>query len=182
MQDKVYVFLAEGFEEIEAVTIIDVLRRAAIETCTVSITGKLKVLGAHAIAIEADVLFEDANFKDGKMLVLPGGMPGTRNLEAFIPLNKLIQEYYKTGKFVAAICAAPLILGKMLLLRNEEATCYPGFEENLEGAVLSKQRVVRSGKMITSKGPGTAIEFALKLVESLKDEEAAAKLAKALIL
>lgn len=182
MQNKVFVFLAEGFEEIEAVSIIDVLRRANIETWTVSTTGNTKVTGAHAITIEADILFENADFKDGKMLVLPGGMPGTRNLEAFTPLIKLIQEYYRAGKFVTAICAAPLILGKMMLLRNEEATCYPGFEDDLEGAVLSKQRVARSGKMITSKGPGTAIEFALKLVESLKDEASAASLAKALIM
>lgn len=181
MANKVYVLLANGFEEIEAVAIIDVLRRAKIETCSVSISGNKKLTGAHDISIEADILFEESDFKDGNMLVLPGGMPGTRNLEAYTPLTKLIQEYYKSGKFVTAICAAPLILGKMRLLRNEEATCYPGFEDDLEDAILSKQRVARSGKMITSKGPGTAIEFALKLVETLKDEATAQDLAKILI-
>lgn len=181
MSNKVYVFLASGFEEIEAVAIIDVLRRAQIETSVVSITGDKRVVGAHAIALEADVLFESTDFKDGNMLVLPGGMPGTRNLEAFTPLTKVINEYYKSGKFVTAICAAPLILGKMRLLRNEEAVCYPGFEDDLEDAILSKQRVVRSGKMITGKGPGTAIEFALKLVETLVDEATAISLSKAMI-
>ncbi len=181
MDKKVFVFLAEGFEEIEAIAIIDVLRRAQINTDVVSVTGQKKVTGAHGITVEADVLFEDADFTQGAMLVLPGGMPGTLNLEAYAPLQKLISEYYKTGKELAAICAAPLILGKMRLLRNEEATCYPGFEENLEDAVLSKQKVVRSGKIITGRGPGVAIDFGLKIVETLKGKELAEQLAKGMI-
>lgn len=181
MDKKVFVFLAEGFEEIEAVAIIDVLRRAQISTQVVSITGQKKVTGGHGIAVEADVIFDQADFIKGTMLVLPGGMPGTRNLEAFTPLQKLISEYYKTGKELAAICAAPLILGKMRLLRNEEATCYPGYEDDLEEAVLSKQKVVRSGKIITGRGPGVAIEFGLKIVETLKGKDLADELAKGMI-
>ncbi len=181
MDKKVFVFLAEGFEEIEAIAIIDVLRRAEINTDVVSITNDKKVTGAHGIPVEADVVFTDVDFTAGAMLVLPGGMPGTLNLEAYAPLQKLIADYYKTGKELAAICAAPLILGKMNLLRNEEAICYPGFEENLQDAVLSKQGVVRSGKIITGKGPGVAIEFGLKIVETLKGKELADSIAKGMI-
>ena len=177
----VYIHLATGFEEIEAVAIIDVLRRAEINTVVVSVTGEKQVVGAHAIPIQADVLFEKQDFSEGTMLVLPGGIPGTTNLEACKPLGNLINEYYKKGKQLAAICAAPLILGKMRLLRNEEAICYPGYEEFLEDAVLSKERVVRSGKIITGKGAGCAIEFALKIVETLKGQELADKLATAMI-
>jgi 4-methyl-5(b-hydroxyethyl)-thiazole monophosphate biosynthesis len=180
-KNSIYIFLATGFEETEAVAIIDVLRRAELHVTVVSVTGQRMVTGSHKISVEADALFEECDFKEGNMLVLPGGMPGTRNLEAFVPLTKLISEYYRVGKYLAAICAAPLILGKMRLLRNEEATCYPGYEEDLEDAVLSKQRVVRSGKIITGKGPGTSIEFGLKIVETLKGEELAASLAKAMI-
>ncbi|MBN1462337.1 MAG: DJ-1/PfpI family protein, partial [Paludibacteraceae bacterium] len=178
---QVSIFLATGFEETEAIAIIDVLRRADISTTIVSVTGQTVVTGSHGISILTDALFEAVNFTDGQMLVLPGGMPGTNNLEAFAPLTKLINEYYKSGKYLAAICAAPLILGKMRLLRNEEAICYPGYEEHLEDAILSKERVVRSGKIITGKGPGTAIEFGLLLVETLKGKELADTIKKAMI-
>lgn len=178
---SIFIFLATGFEETEAVAIIDVLRRAELNVTTVSITGTKLVTGAHTISVEADVLFEDIDLKDGTMLILPGGMPGTKNLEAFVPLSKAISEYYKAGKHLAAICAAPMILGKMRLLRNEEAICYPGFEEHLEDAILSKKRVVRSGKIITGKGPGTAIEFGLLIVETLKGKELAEEIADGMI-
>lgn len=182
MQNKIYLFLATGFEEIEAIATIDILRRAKIETVTVSVTGHRTVIGAHQIPVEADALFEYTDFKDGNMLVFPGGMPGTRNLEAFTPLTKLISEYYKSGKYLAAICAAPLILGKMHLLRNEEATCYPGYEDDLEGAVLSKQKVIRSNKIITARGAGVAIEFALKIIETLENSNLAEQIAKDIVL
>jgi 4-methyl-5(b-hydroxyethyl)-thiazole monophosphate biosynthesis len=178
---QVSIFLATGFEETEAIAVIDVLRRAEITTTTVSVTGQTVVTGSHGISVVTDALFEELNFSEGQMLVLPGGMPGTNNLEAFAPLTKLINEYYKSGKYLAAICAAPLILGKMRLLRNEEATCYPGYEESLEDAILSKERVVRSGKIITGKGPGTAIEFGLLLVETLKGKALADTIKTAMI-
>jgi 4-methyl-5(b-hydroxyethyl)-thiazole monophosphate biosynthesis len=182
MKNKVFLFLATGFEEIEAVATIDILRRAQIDTIVVSITGNQTVTGAHDITVEADSLFEQTDFSDGNMLILPGGMPGTKNLESFTPLTKLIGEYYKKGKFLAAICAAPSILGKMHLLRNEEVICYPGFEEFLSEAVISKQKVVRCNKLITAKGPGVAIEFGLKIVETLVSKELADELAAQVIL
>lgn len=180
-KNTLFVFLASGFEETEAIAIIDVLRRAELNVTIVSITGKKMVTGAHNISVEADVLFEDIDLKMGTMLILPGGMPGAKNLEAFAPLSKAISEYYKSGKYLAAICAAPMILGKMRLLRNEEAVCFPGFEEYLEDAILSKKRVVRSGKIITGKGPGCAIELGLLIVETLKGKELAEKIGKGMI-
>lgn len=170
---KVFVFLATGFEEIEAVAVIDVLRRAEIDITTVSITGDKKVIGAHDITIEADQLFEDTDFSVGTMLILPGGQPGSTNLDAYKPLINLIEEYFKSDKYLAAICAAPMVYGKMDLLQDKEVICYPGFEKFLNGAIISTQRTVRSGKIITSKGPGTAIEFGLKIVETLKGIELA---------
>ncbi len=178
MKNRVFLFLASGFEEIEAVATIDILRRAQIDITVVSITGQKTVKGAHGITIEADSLFEQTDFNSGNMLILPGGMPGTKNLELFAPLSKLIGEYYKKGKFLAAICAAPSILGKMHLLRNEEVICYPGFEEFLNEAVISKQKVIRSNKIITAKGPGVAIEFGLKIVETLIGKDLADELAE----
>jgi len=179
--NNVFLFLATGFEEIEAVAVIDVLRRTEIEITVVSVTGEKLVVGTHGITVQADVLFADADFSKGNMLILPGGMPGAKNLDEYKPLIQLINEYYKAGKFLSAICAAPMILGKMRLLRNEEAICFPGYEEFLEDAVLSKQRVVRSGKIITAKGAGCAIEFGLKIVETLKNKELADTVGKNMI-
>lgn len=178
---KIFVFLADGFEEIEAIAIIDVLRRAELDTTTVSISKQFLVKGAHNISVQADILFEDLDPLMGTMLVLPGGMPGTKNLDAHNGLQRLIMEYYGKGKRIAAICAAPMILGKLNLLRNSEATCYPGYEEYLTDAILSKNRVAESGRIITSKGPGSAIEFALKIVETMSDTETAKRIAKAMI-
>ncbi len=178
---QVFVFLATGFEEIEAVATIDVLRRAEINTTTVSITGKKKVKGAQGISIEADELFESVNYSDGTMLILPGGMPGSSNLNTFKPLIELIEEYHTSNKYLAAICAAPMILGRMNLLKSKEVICYPGFEKFLNGAIVSKERTIQSGKIITGKGPGAAIEFGLKIVEVLKGKELASTLHKGMI-
>lgn len=180
---KQYIFIAEGFEEIEAITTIDILRRAQLQVISVSITNQKTVTGAHGITIQTDATFDQiTDFAQAQTIILPGGMPGTTNLEAYQPLIKLISQSYKSGKYIAAICAAPSILGKMRLLRNEEATAYPGFEEHLEDAVLSKQKVVRSGKMITARGPGATIQFALKIVETIKGQEAAQQIAADLII
>ena len=178
---QVFIFLATGFEEIEAIATIDVLRRADVDVKIVSVTGEKLVSGAHNVAVQADALFETCDFSKGEMLILPGGMPGTTHLEACQPLIELVKEYHKQGKYIAAICAAPMIFGNLNLLQNKEATCYPGFEKYLKGAVLSSQRAVRSGKIITAKGPGTAIEFALKIVETLKSKELAAQLSEGMI-
>lgn len=179
---KVYLFLAEGFEEIEAIATIDMLRRAGIDVNSVSITSQHNVKGAHQINIEADLLFEDTDFKDGSMLILPGGMPGTRNLQQFAPLASLIEDYAKANKYLAAICAAPLVYGQLGLLKGKEATCYPGFENELIEAIHSNKPVVVSDRVITSAGPGTVFPFALKIIEILTDKNTAANVAKGMLL
>jgi len=183
MAKKVYVFLVTGFEEIEAVSVVDVLRRAGVEVIMVSISAEeRKVTGAHDIEITADILFEDVCYPDGDMLVLPGGQPGTDNLNAHKALKELIQTYYDQQKYIAAICAAPLVLGGMGLLKGKKAVCYPGYEDCLVGASIAQNEcVVVSDNIITSKGPGTAIEFALKLVEILVGKETAENLKKGMI-
>jgi len=165
---KAYIFLADGFEEIEAITPIDILLRAQIEVIRVSISNTLTIIGAHNIIVQADNLFEENDFSDADILILPGGMPGTKNLDAHEGLKIAISKHAALGKPIAAICAAPLILGKMGLLKNMEAICYPGNEHLLEGAIISQQKVVKDGAIITAKGAGVAVQFALKIVETLK--------------
>lgn len=174
---KAFVFLADGFEEIEAITPIDILRRAGIEVITVSISSTNEVSGKHNITVITDCLFTEADFTDNDLLLLPGGMPGTKNLEVHNGLKKLLLKQAEKGKKIAAICAAPSILGKIGLLEGEKATCYPGFEDQLLGAILSEEKVVESGNIITAKGAGVAIEFALKIVEVLKGKGIAEKIA-----
>lgn len=165
---RICVFLAEGFEEIEAVAPIDIFRRAAIEVLTVSVTGNKVVAGAHAIPVLADVLFEDVAFAADDFLFLPGGLPGTTNLGNHEGLCELIHEKYAKGGNLAAICAAPSILGKMNILNGKEAICYPGFENALKGAHLSENKIVQAGNVFTAKAAGVAIEFALHIVENTK--------------
>jgi len=177
----VYVHLADGFEEIEALTVVDVLRRADIATKTVSVTGDKTVRGAHDIKVEADLLFEEADYGNCAMIVLPGGMPGTANLVKHEGLAKQLNAFAQSGKWLAAICAAPSVLGRMSLLKDKHVTSYPGYENQLIGAIYSEERVVQDGKLITSRGPGTAIEFSLELVKLLKNEQTAAALRKSMI-
>lgn len=178
---KAAIFLAEGFEEIEALATVDVLRRGGIDVKTVSVTGKFDVEGAHGITILTDILFEDTDFHGVDILILPGGMPGTRNLEKHSGLIDLIKRFHKDNKWIAAICAAPKILGKLGLLKGQVATCYPGFEKDLEGAILSDESVVLSSQFITSRGAGTAVLFGLKIVELLKNKETADELKEKMI-
>lgn len=177
---RTYVFLSEGFEEIEAIAPIDILRRADIEVITVSIGTKKEVCGAHGIKIMADVLFDEVHCSDNDLLMLPGGMPGTKNLDAHQGLKTLLRKHAEHEKLIAAICAAPSILGGMGLLKGKEAVCYPGFEDKLLGATVSKEKVVQSGNIITAMGAGVAVSFALKLVEVLKGKSASEKIAKAI--
>lgn len=177
----VYVYLADGFEEIEALAVVDVLRRADITTKTVSVTGMKNVRGAHDIVVAADLLFQEADPASCEMIVLPGGMPGTANLAKHEGLVKQIGAFAQNDKWIAAICAAPSILGKMSLLKGKRATSFPGYENDMIGAVYTEERVVQDGNFITSRGAGTAVEFALKLVELLKDEHTAATLRKKMI-
>ena len=178
---NVRVFLADGFEEIEALTVVDILRRAGVETTTVSVTKKCVVEGAHGICVEADALFEESDFHETEMLVFPGGMPGTLNLQAHTGLRELLLAYGKMEKYVAAICAAPSILGELGMLDGKRACCYPSFEEKLTGAEVVREPVVLDQNVITSRGMGTAIPFALKLAEVLCGMERAEEVRKSII-
>lgn len=181
MKETIAVHLAEGFEEIEAVSIIDVLRRAEIETLVVSVTGNEEVTGSHGITISSDILFEDVDYSEVGMIVLPGGMPGAKNLKKHAGLGEQIIKFNKENKPLGAICAAPIVLGSLGILNNKNATCYPGFEEQLSGAHVTGNPVETAGKIITGRGPGVAIEFALKIVESVKGKELADELAQKMI-
>ena len=175
-----YIFLAPGFEEIEALTVIDVLRRADISVKSVSITDDLTVVGAHAITVSADCVLKDVDFEAAHYLILPGGMPGATNLSNCKPLTAHLQAHYEAQKPLAAICAAPLVLGRLGLLHGIEAICYPGFEYELQGARLSNQNVVQSQHIITAKGPAYALDFALQLVTDIKGDDVAATVRKAM--
>jgi 4-methyl-5(b-hydroxyethyl)-thiazole monophosphate biosynthesis len=179
---KVFIFLADGFEEIEAIAPIDIFRRADIDVTTVSISNEKSVRGAHNIAVQADKLFKEVDFSTNDLLYLPGGMPGTRNLDAHEGLKELFLKQAGENKKIAAICAAPSILGKLGLLNGKEAICYPGFENQLAGATISKYKIVKSGKIYTAKGAGVAIQFALKLVEELKGKTLADKIEESICL
>ncbi len=167
----VYIFLAEGFEEIEALAQIDLLRRAGIDVQSVGVSGK-NVKGAHGIEVLCDKTFE-GDFSDGDMYILPGGMPGVENLYKSDKLKEIICDADRNGKYIAAICAAPIILGRLGLLKGKMSTCYPGFEDELTDAQHFDIPVVVSGNIITSKAAGTAIDFAAELIEVLKDAESA---------
>ena len=175
-----FIFLAPGFEEIEAISIIDVLRRAQLYITSVSLSGDTAVTGSHGITVQADALYPDVNLEEAAMLILPGGMPGTNNLNVHEGLKKALKEHALANKPIAAICAAPLILGQLGLLNGKEATCYPGYEQQLTGARLSKKPVVQDGDVLTGNGPGAAIRFALTIVQQFRGEERAEELAKQL--
>ena len=167
---NVAVLLADGFEEIEAITSIDVLRRAGLNTKTLALRDA-KVTGANNVAIEADSLLSDEMSSQFDMIVLPGGLPGAEHLRDDARVIEMVSKHYKAGKHVAAICAAPIVLGKAGILEGKMATCYPSFEKQLIGANVSEERVVVDGKIITSRGPGTSLEFALTLVKELKGQK-----------
>ena len=181
MKKQVCVFLADGFEEIEGLTVVDLLRRAEIEVTTVSITESLTVHGAHGIDVMADKTFDEMTFDNQDMLVLPGGMPGTLNLGAHEGVKIELEKAYAAGKYLAAICAAPSVLGKYGFLEGKRATSYPGFEPQLQGAQCMCDPVVVDGNVISSRGMGTAIPFSLELIGQLVDAETAQKIGKAII-
>lgn len=169
----ILVFLAKGFEEIEALTCIDILRRGGLEVKSVSIHQEKMVEGAHGIKVQADLLFDEIPL-DAEALILPGGMPGTLNLKAHQGLCTLLLSFAdRKDKTLAAICAAPSIFGELGLLKNKKATCYPGFEKQLTEAHVSRRSVVKDGNLITANGPGHAMDFALKLLEHLAGSEKA---------
>ncbi len=171
----VYIFLADGFEEIEALTPLDILRRAQIPVCTVGVDS-ITPHGAHNITVQADMFENDIDFTTMDAIILPGGMPGTINLENSVVVQAAIGYAAENILPIAAICAAPSILGHLGLLKDHEATCYPGFENDLHGAMLSDKAVVTDGNITTAKGAGVALEFALELVARLRSPKIAAEI------
>ena len=178
---EVSVFLADGFEEIEGLTVVDILRRAGADVKTVSVTGDLTVCGSHGISVLADVLFEETDFSEDCMLVLPGGMPGTLHLQEHEGLTELLKSAYRRGTALAAICAAPSIFGALGFLEGRKACSYPSFETKLTGAKVVREPAVTDGNITTGRGMGAAIPFALRLVRVLYGQEKAEEVRKAVV-
>lgn len=177
-----YLFLANGFEELEALTVVDVMRRAGMDIKTVSITDSLTVAGAHGITVTADVLFSKTDFITPEWLILPGGMPGATNLSEFAPLNTLLVAQAAAGK-IAAICASPaVVLGPLGILDGKDCTCYPGFEKLLAKAVVHDSPVIALDRLITGNGPSAALRFALAIVANSMGEAAAQEVGSAMLL
>ena len=176
-----FVFLAEGFEEIEALTVVDILRRDNIVTKTVSITNKKTVTGAHQIPVTADMTLSDVRLSEAALLVLPGGSPGTNNLKECSELTDMIKQFAQTNRRIAAICAAPTILGELGILEGKKACCYPGMEDALKGAKVCMEEVVTDGNITTSRGMGTAIPFALELVRLFDSQTQAGALKRKIV-
>ncbi len=174
----VYMFLAQGFEEVEALCPLDLLRRANVDVRTVGIGG-MQITGAHGITVIADM--SDSDFTELRdhapdMVILPGGMPGSLHLDASPVVDNALRTALSANAYLCAICAAPLVLGRRGLLEGKRATCYPGFEDELKGAIDIGGKVIRDGKIITAVGMGVALEFGLELVSVLKDPETAGKI------
>lgn len=179
-RNMIYVMLADGFEEIEALAFVDILRRSDIDVETVSIYNHKNVAGSHGIEVVADKMIGDTEgLVDG--IVLPGGIPGTYNLQKCDKLIEMLAYHNENKKYVAAICAAPSVLGEMGILEGKKATCYPSFESKLIGSVFSNEKVVVDKNIITSRGAGTAHEFAFKIVELIKGKEASEQLRSAML-
>ncbi|HEX3007630.1 MAG TPA: DJ-1 family glyoxalase III [Bacteroidales bacterium] len=170
---KVFVHFADGFEEIEALAPVDILRRAGCEVTMVSVMGRKEVTSSRGVKVIADKLFEEVNYSGADMLVLPGGMPGSKHLDEHAGLKEKLKEANQQGKLIGAICAAPMVLGHLGLLKGKRATCYPGNESALEGAILSSKGVEKDGTIITAKGAGVSVKFGLTLVEVLVGAEKA---------
>ena len=176
----IYMFLANGFEEVEALAPLDLMRRAGLTVTTVGIGGEL-ITGAHGITVQADI--PDSMYRDDapEMIILPGGMPGTRNLDNSPVVDAALKAAAANDAYLAAICAAPMVLGKRGLLKGKRAICYPGFEKFLDGARLSNRHVVRDGKVITAAGMGVALDFGMEIVSMVCGEVAAANLSASII-
>ena len=177
---KIAILLADGFEEIEALTPVDLLKRVNVEIDMIGI-DKPVICGAHGIKITADIVSYDADYTAYDAVILPGGMPGTLNLDKADFTNKILDSVISKGGRIAAICAAPLILGRRGLLKGKEAICYPGFENELIGAAISEKSVVTDGLITTAKGMGVALEFAKELVSLICTEKTMQELSKAIM-
>ena len=177
---SVYVFCADGFEEVEGLTAVDLLRRAGVSVTMVSIMGRTKITGARNISVNTDILIEDIK-EEADMLVLPGGMPGTKYLNEYQSLRDLLADFYRKGGKVAAICAAPTVLASLGFLEKRKATAYPSCMEGLAGAERSLESVVVDGNVTTSRGLGTAVDFALSLIGQLLGEKKADEIAESVV-
>ena len=178
-----FLFLAEGFEEMEAIATIDIMRRAGFNLTTVSISSNLDVAGAHGVTIKADSLFNETNFTDAEWLILPGGLPGASNLAEYKPLNELLVGHNNNNGHIAAICASPaVVLAPLGILDGREAICYPGFEDAMKSAKKGYMPVCQDGNIITANGPATAVTFALAIVARSAGEEKAREIAEGLLL
>lgn len=178
---KIIVFLADGCEEIEAFTTVDLLRRAGMQVDMASVSGEKMVAGAHGINIASDISISDVSEDGYDGYVLPGGAPGYKNLQASERVKSIVTGACSSGKLICAICAAPTVLGDFGLLKGKKACCYPGMENGLVGAQAVTDPVVKDGNIITSRGVGTAIEFALEIVAYLQDKKTAEDLGKAIV-
>ena len=176
---KVSTFLVDRFETVEALAVVDVLRRAGVIVDMISITEEKEVVSAQQVTVHADYLYNEYDFKDSDVLFLPGG-PGTKNYEKFEPLMELVKKFYADGKRVAAICAAPSVLGHLGLLEGKKATCFPGYEKDLYGAQYVDTKCVTDGLISTGKGMGASIDLGLELVKVLVNEETSINIGKAI--
>ena len=173
--------MANGFEDIEALAPLDILRRGGQDVVTVSITGSEFVTSAHSVTLKADAVFENVDLSDADLLMLPGGMPGSTNLNAHEGLRNAIVEHYEAGKPIAAICAAPMVFGSLGLLEGKRATCYPGCEGTMKGATYTRELVTRDGNIITGEGPAAAFPYGYAILEILAGKEVADTLREGMI-
>ena len=181
MSKKVGMMVANGYEEVEMLTVVDLLRRAGMTCDIISVTGEKQLTSSHKVTVLADLLYEEADFDSYDALAIPGGMPGTTNLGAHAGVCEQLKKAYADGRMIAAICAAPTVFGKLGLLEGKKAICYPGMEDQLTGAEVTYEPAVRDGNIITSRGMGTAIDFGLAIIAYYEGEEAAAALAEKIV-
>ena len=181
MNKKVYIFLADGFEDIEGLAVVDLMRRAGIGIVTVSIKEEKEIVTSHGIQMRTDIAFPEADFSDADLLILPGGKLGTANLKACEPLAKLLVDFAGQGGKIAAICAAPTVLSDLGLLEGRKATSYPTCEPAVKAAQYLTDKVVVDGNITTSRGMGTAIDFGLNLIDQLLGEEKALEIARSIV-
>jgi 4-methyl-5(b-hydroxyethyl)-thiazole monophosphate biosynthesis len=175
-------YLATGFEELEAITIYTVLKRGGVDVKLISITEKLEVMGARGATLIANQNINEINYQECEMIILPGGALGANNLLDNLIVQERLIEFNKKGKWIGAICAAPYVLGELGILNGKEATSYPGFESHLKGATLSENKVVISENIVTSRGPGTALEFAFEILNILKGKVETDKIKEQMLL
>ena len=178
---KVYEFLATGFEDIEALIPLDIMRRAGVDFKTVSITGDLYVESAHGVSIKADMLIEDADMSDADLIMLPGGLPGATNLNEHSGVKEALVRHNANGKMIGAICAAPMVLGGIGLLQGRRATCYPGLEKYLEGAEYTHELCTVDGNITTGEGPAAALPYAYTLLAALTDRQTTDQVAEGMM-